>query len=206
MATYRVRVALNLKGVAAEEVAVDLDAGAQLAPAFLAINPEGAVPALVIAPGEPPITQSMAILEYLEERFPEPPLLPADLPGRARVRSLAALIVSDMHPLIVPRVRAYLTDRAGFDDADFRAWGQHWMTRAVAAFEARLAADAETGAFCHGDEVTLADVCLASFVSVARGFGFARRDTPTVTHIVERCEALDAFARASPTLQAGAPA
>src|SRR5580692_2614450 len=101
MATYRVRVALALKGVRVQEVAVDLDTGEQLTPQFLAVNPEGAVPAL-IEPGQPALTQSTAILEYLEERFPDPPLLPRDLRGRARVRSLAALIAGDTHPLIVP--------------------------------------------------------------------------------------------------------
>src|ERR1700760_3630651 len=106
MAAYRVRVALNLKGLEAEEVALDLDAGDQFAPDFLAVNPEGAVPALIVD-GQPALTQSMAILGYLEERFPEPALLPKDLAGRARVRSLSALVASDTHPLIVPRVRTY---------------------------------------------------------------------------------------------------
>src|ERR1700743_1717857 len=101
MAAYRVRVALALKGLQAHEIAIDLDAGEQFAPDFLAVNPEGAVPALG-EPGQTPITQSMAILEYLEERFPDPPLLPKDLRGRARVRGLAAVIVSDTHPLLVP--------------------------------------------------------------------------------------------------------
>jgi glutathione S-transferase len=103
MAAYRVRVALNLKGIRAQEIPVNLEAGEQLAPEFLAVNPEGAVPAL-IEPGQPPLTQSTAILEYLDERFPEPPLLLKDLRARARVRSLAALITSDTHPMIVPRV------------------------------------------------------------------------------------------------------
>src|ERR1700735_5081436 len=119
MATYRVRVALRLKGLEAEEIALDLNAGDQFAPDFLALNPEGAVPALVVD-GQPALTQSMAILEYLEERFPDPPLLPADLRARSRVRSLSALVVADTHPLIVPRVRSYLT-AAGFDDTTIHA-------------------------------------------------------------------------------------
>jgi maleylacetoacetate isomerase/maleylpyruvate isomerase len=204
MAAYRVRVALALKGLAAQEFPIDLDAGEQFAPDFLAVNPESAVPAL-IEPGQAPLTQSMAILEYLEERFPEPPLLPADLHGRARVRSLAALVVSDTHPLIVPRVRTNLTAEAGFDDAAFRAWSAHWITRGLATIEARLANDPATGAFCHGDGVTFADICLANLGLAARTLRFDLGQTPTVARILERCDALDAFAGAHPRRQLGAP-
>jgi maleylacetoacetate isomerase len=204
-ATYRVRVALNLKGVVAREIAIDLDAGGQFAPEFLAINPEGAVPAL-IEPGLPPLTQSMAILEYLDERHPEPPLLPADPRGRARVRSLAALLVSDTHPLVVPRIRHYLMDHAGFDAAAWRAWQIQWLTRGFQAMEARLAGDPATGDFCRGDTPTLADICFMSVVGVARVFKIEVGGTPTVDRIVARCEAIDAFARAHPLRQAGASA
>jgi len=204
MATYRVRVALALKGVRVQEVAVDLDTGEQLTPQFLAVNPEGAVPAL-IEPGQPALTQSTAILEYLEERFPDPPLLPRDLRGRARVRSLAALIAGDTHPLIVPRVRRYLMDEAGFDAAAFRAWGLHWISRGVAATETRLAGDPATGEFCHGDQVTMADICLASLVTIARVLRFEPADAPTVARIIHRCDQIEAFALASPARQAGAP-
>jgi maleylacetoacetate isomerase len=204
MAVYRVRVALELKGVKAEEVAIDLDAGEQLAPEFLAMNPEGALPALV-EPGRPPVTQSMAILEFLDELFPEPPLLPADLHGRARVRSLAALIVSDTHPLLVPRVRTYLKDKAGFDEAALRAWSINWMTRGLKAMETRLATDDATGEFCHGDRVTMADICLCSLATIAATFKFKLDNAPTLARIVARCEAMDAFARAHPMRQAGAP-
>jgi maleylacetoacetate isomerase len=204
MAAYRVRVALALKGIRAHEIHIDLDAGEQLAPQYLEVNPEGAVPALV-EPGRGALTQSMAILEYLEERYPEPRLLPKDLRARARVRSLAALIVSDTHPLIVPRVRRYLMSQAKFDHSAWRAWANHWVTRGVAATETRLARDPETGAFCHGDEVTVADICLASLVTVARAIKFELGDVPIVTRIVERCEQMDAFQRASPLRQPGAP-
>jgi maleylacetoacetate isomerase len=204
MAAYRVRVALALKSVAVREVAIDLDAGEQLAPGFLAVNPEGAVPALV-EPGQAPLTQSMAILEYLEERYPDPPLLPADPHGRARVRSLAALVVSDTHPLIVPRVRTYLAAEAGFDDVAFRAWSAHWVTRGLTAMEARLANNAATGAFCHGDGVTFADICLANLGIAARTLRFDLAQTPTVARIIERCDALEAFANAHPLRQLGAP-
>lgn len=203
-ATYRVRVALNLKGVAVEEVNVDVDKGEHYSPAFLAINPQAALPAFV-EPGRPPMLQSMAILEYLEERHPEPALLPKDLFARARVRGLAALMTSDTHPLIVPRVKKYLVGEAGFDDAAWRAWQIQWFTRGLRAMEAQLAGDPATGVFCHGDAPTLADICLASVTAVARVFKIEVADIPTVTRIVAACEALDAFARAEPMRQAGAP-
>ncbi len=204
-AVFRIRVALNLKGLTARETYIDIDAGDQFTPAFLAVNPEGAVPALV-EPGHAPLTQSMAILEYLEERYPAPPLLPADLHGRARVRSLAALMTSDTHPMIVPRVRHYLMDQADFDMAGWRAWQIHWITRGLQAMEARLARDAGTGSFCHGDTPTLADICLMSVANAVRVFKFEVRDTPTVDRILARCETMEAFARAHPLRQEGAPA
>jgi maleylacetoacetate isomerase len=204
MAAYRVRVALAFKGLQAHEIAIDLDAGEQFAPDFLAVNPEGAVPALV-EPGQAPITQSMAILEYLEERYPDPPLLPKDLPGRARVRALAALIVSDTHPLMVPRVRAYLADHAGFDEAAARAWSLHWVARGLDTMEARLARDPETGVFCHGDRVTFADICLANLGVVIRASRIDMAGRPTVARIIAACDELEPFRRADPRLQLGAP-
>ena len=205
MAAYRVRVALALKGLQAHEIAIDLDAGEQLGPDFLAVNPEGAVPALV-EPGQAPITQSLAILEYLEERYPDPPLLPKDLRGRARVRSLAAVIVSDTHPLLTPRVRSYLADHAGFGEAALRDWSVHWVTRGLNAMETRLARDPETGAFCHGDRVSFADICLGNLGVAIRT---ARLDTtpwPTVARILAACDEIEAFKQANPRRQLGAPA
>ncbi|HEY1928061.1 MAG TPA: maleylacetoacetate isomerase [Caulobacteraceae bacterium] len=200
MASYRVRVALALKGLSAREIPLDVLAGDQFKPEYLAINPEGAVPALVEG-DQPALTQSMAILEYLEERWPDPPLLPRDPRARARVRSLCAVIVSDTHPLLVPRVRAYLREH-GFDEEAGRAWSSHWMARAAQAIETRLARDSETGAFCHGDEVTLADICLTSLFTLGKAGGFVLRDAPTVERILSRCEATEAFQRATPEGQA----
>ena len=136
-ATFRVRVALNLKGLAATERFIDVDAGEHRSEAYLRINPLGAVPALVEG-GQPPLTQSLAILEFLEELKPEPALLPRDLHGRARVRSLAGMLASDTHPLVTPRVRKYLSTNAGFDDAAVRAWMRHWFSTGLAAVEQRL--------------------------------------------------------------------
>jgi maleylacetoacetate isomerase len=204
-ATYRIRVALALKGLHAQEHAIDLDAGEQGGEAFLAVNPQGAVPALIV-PGHPPITQSMAILEYLEETAPTPALLPADAFGRARVRSLAMLLVADTHPLNVPRVRRYLTTTGGFDAAAWRAWQIQWFGSGMRTLETRLAAEAGAGAFCHGDTVTLADICMMSIIGVMRAFKIRIDDTPTVDRIVAHCDAMEAFAKADPFKQAGAPA
>lgn len=156
-ATYRVRVALNLKGLTAHERIVNLDAGEQRSPEFLKINPMGAIPAL-IEPGHAPLTQSLAILEFLDEFKPAPPLLPADLHGRARVRSLASMLAGDTHPLITPRVKKYLTGTGGFDDAAWRAWQVQWFGTGMAAVEQRLASEKETGMFCHGNQPTTADI------------------------------------------------
>jgi maleylacetoacetate isomerase len=203
-AAFRVRVALNLKGLAVTERFIDIDAGEHRSEAYLEINPLGAVPALVEA-GHPPLTQSLAILEFLEELKPEPALLPKDLHGRARVRSLAGMLASDTHPLVTPRVRKYLSTTAGFDDAAVRAWMRHWFSTGLAAFEQRLANEPATGRFCHGDAPTIADITLASIIAVTRLFKMNFDDLPTVDRIMAQCDALDAFARAAPLRQQGAP-
>ena len=193
----RVRVALALKGLTAEERLVDIDAGEHLRPDFLAINPQGAIPALVVE-GHPPLTQSVAILEFLDELHPQPALLPGDPYGRARVRSLAATMASDTHPLIVPRVKTYLKEQAGFDDAAWRAWQVAWFTRGFTDIETRLRDDPATGAFCHGDTPTMADICLASVEAVARVFKIKVEGIPTVDRIVAACNVLEAFRNADP--------
>jgi len=204
-ATYRVRVALNLKGLTAHERIVNVDAGEHRSEAYLKLNPMGAIPALVDA-GHAPITQSLAILEFLDEFQPAPPLLPADLHGRARVWSIANMLAADTHPLITPRVREYLAANAAFDDAAWRAWQTQWFTTGLAAVEQRLATEPQTGAYCHGDVPTMADIVLASITAVMRVFKITVPGTPTVDRIVATCEAHDAFARAAPARQVGAPA
>lgn len=208
-ATYRVRVALNLKGLAAHERNINLDTGEQRSEAFLKINPLGAIPALIDqAPGASPtpLTQSLAILEFLEEVHPSPSILPADPYGRARVRSLAAMLAADTHPLITGRIKKYLTTTGGFDDAAFRAWQIHWFTTGLQAFEKRLATESETGTFCHGDNVTMADICLASIMAVLPIFKIEVADIPTIDRIYAKCATMDAFAKAEPMRQTGAPA
>jgi maleylacetoacetate isomerase len=208
-ATYRVRVAFNLKGVRPRETNVDLDAGEQLGEAFARINPMGAIPALIDhGPGQSPLplTQSLAILEFLDETYPEPPLLPADAHARARVRSLAQMLAADTHPLVTPRVRKYLTTSGGFDAQAWRAWQIQWFGAGLRAFEQRLANEPGTGRFCHGDAPTLADICLASIFAVMRVFKIDFDDLPTARRIMAECERLEAFAAAAPARQAGAPA
>ena len=202
-AIYGGRVALNLKGLTARERIVNVDAGEQRGEAFLKINPLGAIPALV-EPGLPPLTQSSAILEYLDEIAPNPPLLPSDPQGRARVRSLSAMLAADTHPLVVPRVRRYLADH-GFDDAAWRAWQTQWFSTGLRAMEQRLASESQTGRFCHGDAVTMADIVLMSIVVVTRVFKIEVAGTPTISRIAALCEAHEAFAKADPMRQDGAP-
>lgn len=203
-ATYRVRVALAIKGLSAKEHAIDLDRGDQRGAEFQQINPLAAVPALVV-PGQPPLTQSLAILEYLDEIAPNPPLLPPDPLGRARVRSIAAGLAADTHPLVVPRIRRYLTTTGGFDDRAWRAWQIQWFTTGLQALEQRLATEVATGLYCHGDSVTMADILLASIVAVMRVFKITIPGIPTVDRIMALCETQDAFAEASPARQQGAP-
>ena len=204
-ATFRVRVALNLKGMTAHEHNINIDTGEQRSAAYLAINPMGGLPTLVEA-GHPPITQSLAILEFLDETQPTPALLPGDRHGRARVRSIAAMLAADTHPLITPRVKKYLVTHSGFDDAAWRAWITHWFTTGLNAVEQRLASEAATGRFCHGDAPGTADICLASVIAVMRVFKITVPNTPTIERIMINCDAHEAFAKAAPSRQVGAPA
>ncbi len=207
-ATYRVRVALNLKGLEAAEHNIDVDAGENLSEAFLKINPLGGLPAFIDnGPGSDrlPITQSLAILEYLEEVHPLPALLPEGAPARARVRSLALMMAADTHPFVTPRVRKYLTSAGNFDPAAWRAWQIQWFTVGLQALERRLASEAATGTFVHGDSVTIADICLASVIAVARVFSIEVPGIPTVDRVMAACEEIEAFQRASPFRQFGAP-
>ena len=206
-ATYRVRVALNLKGLVAQERFVDIDAGEQRGEAFLRINPLGAIPALIDREAEhgSPITQSLAILEYLEEIHPATPILPRTPGERARVRTRASMLAADTHPLIVPRVMKYLTDEVHLDADAARAWRVNWFTQGLRAFEKRLASDADTGTFCHGDSISIADICLASIRIVLPIFKIEVTDSPIMDRIVAACEAHPAFIEAAPSRQVGAP-
>ena len=204
LASYRVRVALALKGIEAHEVSVNLLQGMQHGDDYKAVNPQSVVPALVIDDG-PPLFQSMAILEYLEETCPQPPLLPRDPRGRARVRGLALIVACDGHPLIVPRIRNYLERELHVDEPARNRWLQHWTLKALEALEAHLAKERETGRFCHGNAPTFADICLAGQVFAAGYFNAEITAMPTVKRIFDECMKIDAFDRSQPLKQPDAP-
>jgi len=204
LATYRVRVALALKGIKLEEVSINLLQGKQHGDDYRAINPQSVVPTLAIDDG-PPLFQSLAILEYLEETYPQPPLLPKDPRGRARVRGLAQIVACEGHPLVVPRIRGYLEKELQVDEAGRNRWLQHWTVRALEALEGHLARELATGRFCHGDAPTIADICLASQVFGAQFFNCDTAGVPTVARIFGECMKIEAFDRAQPLKQPDAP-
>ena len=205
LASYRVRVALALKGLHAEEISIDLLKGKQSSPDYLAVNPQGVVPALILDEGGAPLFQSIAILEYLEEMRPEPPLLPKDPRGRARVRGLSLIAAADGHPLVVPRVRSYLEKEMKQDEAARNRWLAHWSMRALEAIESHLAKEKETGRFCHGNTPTMADICVASqMIGALAYFNCDTKDVPTAMRIYNQCMEIDAFAKAHPLKQPGA--
>src|SRR5205085_4063127 len=193
-AAFRVRIALRLKGVRTEKVTLDLIAGDQFAASYQALNPEGVVPTLIDGEG-PPLTQSLAILEYLDEKYPDPPLLPAELSARARARALAQMVAMDAHPFIVPRVRKYLEEELHLDEAARAKWVRHWLDAGSDAIEAVLAGDPRTGRFCVGDHITVADICLAAHLTSATLFGGRDpSDYPAAGRIYANCMAIEAFA------------
>jgi maleylacetoacetate isomerase len=199
-AAYRVRIALNLKGLRTENVFVHLQKGEQRAPDYLKLNPLGLVPTLVDDDNEV-ITQSMAIVEYLDEIHPEPSLLPGTPAERARVRSIAQMIACDIHPIDNLRVLRYLTDVLHVTEEQKNAWYAHWVDEGLRAIEARLAADPRTGRHCHGDAPTLADVCLVPQLANARRFDMDLGPYPTLVRIEAACNDLPAFAEAAPARQ-----
>lgn len=205
LAAMRVRIALALKGIPWAETSVDILGGAQFAPAYRAVNPQAVVPALDPGDGGPPLVQSLAILEWLEETHPAPPLLPADARGRARVRGLAQILAADTHPLLVPRIRARLGAQFGADEAAITAWSLEWMGRGLRAVEDILARDAVPGAWCHGEAPGMADICLYGVVGGWRQRGGSLEGMPRVARIAARCDADERFAAAQPMRQPGAP-
>jgi maleylacetoacetate isomerase len=199
-AAYRVRIGLALKGLSPEQHAVHLGRNQQADASYLALNPQGLVPLLV--DDDFVLSQSLAILEYLEETVPEPPLLPRDARGRARVRSLAYVIACDVHPLQNLGPRQYLAREMRHSEAEVLAWSRHWITRGLGALEALVADHPRTGRFCHGDTPTLADVCLVPQLANAERYGcFDAAAWPTLARIRDACNALAAFQAASPARQ-----
>lgn len=200
-AAYRVRIGLNLKGLSYRQQAVHLvrEGGEQRQAAYRALNPQALVPSLVH--GEVVLTQSLAILEYLDEIQPAPPLLPPDATGRARVRALAQLVACDIHPLNNLRVGQYLKAEYALEQGAVEDWMRHWMREGFAAMEAMLAASRQTGAFCHGDTPSLADCCLIPQLYNAHRFGLDMTPFPTLSAIEARALALPAFDAARPENQ-----
>jgi len=200
-AAYRVRIALNLKGLPCQIVPVHLTRGGgeQHAPGYRKLNPQALVP--VLDDGKQLFTQSLAIIEYLDEVHPQVPLLPKDPAARVRVRALALAVACDLHPLNNLRVLNYLTGPMGLSEDARRTWYRHWIAEGLAALEASLAGDRETGRFCHGDAPGLADCCLVPQLANAHRFKCDVSPYPTLLRIEANCQALDAFRRAAPEQQ-----
>ena len=202
--SHRLRIALNLKGIGYDYVAVDLRTEEHLGAAFKAINPQQLVPALV--DGDLTMIQTPAIIEWLEERHPTPPLLPSDPDDRARVRALAAIVGCDIHPINNRRILEYLRKQFGQDEIAVQAWCATWIEAGFAALETLLAADTRRGRFCFGDTPGLADVYLIPQVESARRFKVDLSPYPNIVAIDSACAELDAFRRAEPARQPDAPA
>ena len=205
LASFRVRIALNLKKLPAEVVFVDIDADAHRGDEYRRINPQMALPALVEDDGTV-LFQSVAILEYLEETHPSPPILPADAKGRARVRALALMVACEGHPLLVPRVRRYLDRELNLRDEQQSAWRRHWTIETLIALEGHLAGHKDTGTFGHGESPTMADICMVGHCTVAVSQQIGLDRWPTVKRIFDACMALPEFASAHPLAQLDTPA
>jgi maleylacetoacetate isomerase len=199
-AAYRVRIALNLKGLSPEREFIHLRRGEQRADEYLALNPQGLVPSLVNDVGDV-LTQSLAIIEWLDETYPQPPLLPSIPADRARVRALALAIACDIHPLNNTRVLNYLTGTLGATDEQRDGWYRYWCDVGFEALETKLARDAATGTFCHGAGPTLADICLVPQLANSRRVHLDLAPYPTLLRIEAACAALPAFAQAAPARQ-----
>jgi maleylacetoacetate isomerase len=205
LASFRVRIALNLKGIERESVPVDILKGEQHTDAFRKVNPQMLIPALDDGKGAI-LFQSLAILEYLDETHPKPALLPKDARARAWVRGLAEIVACDAHPLIVPRVRNFLEHEFKLDEPARLRWIRHWFVEGYEALESHLADDGLSGRYCCGDAITLADICLVSHTVGGQFFDRGPAPYPNVARIAGACMQEDAFARAHPLKQPGAPA
>lgn len=200
-AAFRVRIALNMKGLDVDHHYVHLRHREQRSREFLNINRQGLVPALGVNGAV--LTQSLAIIEYLDEIHPTPPLLPADPLGRARVRSIAQMVTCDIHPLDNLRVLNYLRQPLGHNEDQVASWYNHWITEGFEAIEARLIED-QAGLFCHGNTLTLADICLVPQIVNADRFGLDLSSFPRILALAEAALRLPAVARALPEVQSDA--
>lgn len=200
-AAFRVRIALNLKGLRYEQAPIHLRKNVQTSPDYLKLNPQGLVPTLIDDDGTV-LTQSLAIMEYLDETRPAPPLLPRDPAGRARVRALAEVIACDIHPIDNLRVLRFLNHDMGKSEKDVETWFNHWIKLGFDGIEPILARDGKAGTFCHGDAPSLADICLVPQVVNAKRYpSFDLQPYPTIMRIFEACMKLPAFDAAVPEKQ-----
>ena len=197
--SHRLRIALNLKGLVYEQIAVDLRREEHLGDAFKAINPQQLVP--VLEADERLMIQSPAIIEWLEERYPTPPLLPGDAGNRAQVRALAAIVGCDIHPINNRRILEALRHRFGADEAAVNDWCGTWISAGFDAIEALLSKDPQRGDFCFGSTPTLADVYLVPQVESARRFKVDLSRWPLVQAVDAACAQLEAFRKAAPSAQ-----
>lgn len=198
-AAYRVRIALGLKGLDFEPGLIHLRKNDQFSSAYDAINPQHLIPSL--EDDGRVLHQSLAIIEYLDEAHPGPPLLPGDALGRARVRALAQMVACDIHPIDNLRVLKYLQDSLGADEKAVEDWFNHWIRLGFDAIERMLATSPDTGTFCHGDAPGLADICLIPQVHNARRYAMDLGGWPTISRIEAACLAMEAFDRARPDNQ-----
>jgi maleylacetoacetate isomerase len=198
-AAFRVRIALNLKKLDYETVPIHLRRNDQSRPEYLGVNPQGLVPTL--EDGGQRLTQSLAIIEYLEEIYPDPPLLPRTPEDRAHVRALAEIVACDIHPINNLRVLRYLTHSLGHDETAIGAWYNYWIAVGFQAMERLLAGDSRTGTFCYGDAPGLADVTLVPQVVNAERYRLDLTPYPTITRIFESCMKLGPFMAAHPNEQ-----
>ena len=197
-AAYRVRIAANLKGIPYEPEFIHLAKGKHNEPAYKEVNPVGLVPC-IIEDGQL-LTQSLAIIEYLDETYPAVPLLPRDPWEKARVRSLSMLIACEIHPINNLRVLKYLTGTMKHTEEERDTWYRHWVEDGLGKFEAMLG-DGKTGKFCHGDAPTMADACLVPQVANGKRFNCDFSKVPNVMRIFEECNKLEAFKKAAPPNQ-----
>ena len=199
-AAFRTRIALNLKGLDYDQVPINLRAGEQRGADYLRVNSMGIVPTLM--DGDAVVDQSLAIVEYLDETHPEPPLLPSAPADRARVRAIAMDIACEIHPVNNLRIRRYILRTLGRDEKTLEDWMNHWTKLGFDGIEPKLAGDQRTGEFCHGDRPGIADICLVPGVFNARIYpSFDMTPYPTIRRIFDSCMKLDAFQRALPERQ-----
>jgi maleylacetoacetate isomerase len=199
-AAYRVRIALNFKGIAVEHASRHLRRGEQFSSDYATLNPQKLVPSLVLDDGAV-LTQSLAIIEYLEETHPEPPLLPRDPVGRAHVRALSLIVSADIHPIQNLRVMAYLRHKFDQTEESAFAWSRYWIEAGFDSYEAMLTQDAGSGTFSHGDQPTMADMCLVPQVFNAMRFKVDMKRYPAIQRIYDACMRHPAFDAAQPSKQ-----